>query len=126
MATTSRSEMYRCNVCGNIVHVFNPGAQSLVCCGQKMELLAENTVDAAIEKHVPVVEKISGGYKVSVGEVLHPMEEKHYIQWIELLAGNELMVKFLKPGEEPVAEFKTNASDVKAREYCNLHGQWST
>ena len=97
---------------------------TLVCCGLNMELQNENTTDAAQEKHVPVVEKIDGGFRVKVGEVDHPMEEKHFIEWIEILAGEEVERKYLKPGEAPVAEFKTDADDVTAREYCNLHGLW--
>ncbi len=125
MANTKKFELYRCNLCGNIVVIYNPGAQNLVCCGQKMELLEENTVDAATEKHVPVIEKVDGGYKVTVGEVAHPMEEKHYIQWIELITERELLTRFLQPGDKPEAFFSTEEKVLAAREYCNLHGQWS-
>ena len=89
-----------------------------------MALLTENTVDAAKEKHVPVVEKIDGGVKVKVGDVAHPMEDKHYIEWIEVMAGSSCFFKFLNPGDTPEAEFKTGAADVTARAYCNLHGLW--
>ena len=115
---------FKCEVCGNIVEVLHAGAGNLVCCGQPMVHLAENTVDAAKEKHVPVVEKIDGGYKVIVGSVPHPMEEKHYIEWIELIAGDTVMRQFLNPGEAPEATFMTGAADVTAREFCNLHGLW--
>ncbi|KXB83582.1 superoxide reductase [Prevotella sp. DNF00663] len=118
------NEIYRSTKCGSLVEVLNPTDGELACCGEPMELLKENSVDAAKEKHVPVVEKIEGGYRVTVGSVAHPMLEEHSIQWIELIAGDMVMRKYLKPGEAPVAEFKTDATDVYAREYCNLHGLW--
>ena len=121
-----RLEVYKCNVCGNIVEVVHGSIGELVCCGQPMQLLRENTVDAATEKHVPVIEKITGGYRVKVGSVPHPMEEKHYIEWIELIAGDEVLHHFLKPGDKPEAVFKTDASSVTAREFCNLHGLWKS
>ena len=116
--------VYRCHTCGNIVLVLNAGQGELVCCGQPMEWLKENTTDAAREKHVPVIEKIEDGYRVKVGSVDHPMEEKHYIQWIELQADGKSYLQFLKPGEAPEAVFKVKAEKVVAREYCNLHGLW--
>jgi len=121
-----RLEVYKCNVCGNIVEVVHGGVGELVCCGQPMELLQGNTVDAALEKHVPVIEKVAGGYRVTIGSVPHPMEEKHYIEWIELIAGDKIFHHFLKPGDKPEAEFKTDAPSVTAREYCNLHGLWKS
>jgi superoxide reductase len=111
-------------VCGHIIEVLHGGAGSLVCCGQPMVQFEENTVDAATEKHVPVLEKIDGGYKVKVGSVAHPMEDKHYIEWVELIAGDTVQRQFLNPGEAPEATFSTDATDVSAREYCNLHGLW--
>lgn len=117
-------EVYKCEVCGNIVEVLHAGKGQLVCCGKPMELLNENTVDAAREKHVPVIEKTADGYKVSVGSVAHPMEEKHWIEWIELIADGKSLRKFLNPGDAPVAEFCIQASSVTAREFCNLHGHW--
>lgn len=119
-----RLEVYRCNICGNIVMVLHAGRGQLVCCNQPMELLKENTTDAAQEKHVPVIEKVEGGYKVKVGSVPHPMEEKHYIEWIELQADGKSYLQFLNPGEAPEAFFKVEAEKVSAREYCNLHGLW--
>jgi len=116
--------IYKCNVCGNIVQVLHAGGGDLVCCGQNMEQMVENTVDAAKEKHVPVIEKTSNGYKVKVGSVQHPMEEKHYIEWIELIADGVSYRAYLKPGDTPEAEFCISASTVTAREYCNLHGLW--
>ena len=119
-----RLQVYKCDACGNIVEVLHGGAGELVCCGEAMKLMAENTVDAAKEKHVPVIEKTADGFKVAVGSVAHPMEEKHYIEWIELIADDEVYTKFLKPGETPEATFNVSASKVTAREYCNLHGLW--
>lgn len=121
---TKKLEVYKCLVCGNIVEVIHQGEGELVCCGQAMKLLAENSVDAAKEKHVPVVEKIEGGYKVTVGSVPHPMEEKHFIEWIELLADGKAYRQFLNPGDAPEAIFAVEAQDVVAREHCNLHGLW--
>ncbi len=117
-------QVYKCNLCGNIVEVLHGGVGELVCCGEPMKLLKENTTDAAKEKHVPVIEKIDGGYKVKIGSVAHPMEEKHYIEWIELLADGKAYRQFLKPGDKPEAVFNVKASSVSAREYCNLHGLW--
>jgi len=121
---TNRLEVYKCEVCGNIVEVIHGGNGELVCCGEPMKLYKENTVDAAKEKHVPVIEKTVGGFKVKVGSVTHPMEEKHYIEWIELIADGVAYRKFLKPGDAPEAEFCLNAKQITAREYCNLHGLW--
>ena len=123
---TKKLEVYKCLVCGNMVEVIHQGEGELVCCGQAMKLLAENSVDAAKEKHVPVVEKIEGGYKVTVGSVPHPMEEKHFIEWIELLADGKAYRQFLNPGDAPEATFAVEAQDVVAREHCNLHGLWKS
>lgn len=123
---TECGQIYKCNVCGNIVCVVHPGDGELVCCGEPMKLQAENTVDASKEKHVPVIEKTATGYKVKVGSVAHPMEEKHYIEWIELMVGNIVYIKCLKPGDAPEAEFCcAHAAGVSVREYCNVHGLWS-
>ncbi len=119
-----RLEVYKCDLCGNIVEVLNGGGGELVCCGQAMGQLVENTVDAAKEKHVPVIEKVDGGVKVKVGSVSHPMEEKHYIQWIEIIADGIAYRQFLNPGDTPEATFAVDAANVTAREYCNLHGLW--
>lgn len=121
---TKLNEIYRCNICGNIVEITNAGAGKLVCCGQPMELLTENSQDAALEKHVPVVEKVEGGYLVTVGSVEHPMLPEHYIQWIELVTPGGVMRHHLQPGDKPQAFFQTDAAEVTAREYCNLHGLW--
>ena len=117
-------EVYKCELCGNLIEVMYAGASNPECCGQPMKLMKEGTSDGAAEKHVPVIEKTATGYKVKVGSVPHPMEEKHWIQWIELLADGVSYHKFLKPGDAPEAEFCISASKVTAREYCNLHGHW--
>ncbi len=119
-----RREVYKCSKCDNIVEVLRGGAGKLVCCGEPMELLTENTVDASQEKHVPVVEKTENGYKVTVGSVAHPMEERHFIQWIELIADNSSYIAFLNPGDLPEAIFSVKGNNVSARAYCNLHGLW--
>lgn len=123
---TKVGEVYKCDVCGNVVEVVHAGGGTLVCCDQPMRLMKENTVDASKEKHVPVIEQVPNGIKVSVGSVLHPMEEKHYIEWIELTVGGRIWRQYLKPGQQPVAVFEgvTGTSGVTAREYCNLHGLW--
>jgi superoxide reductase len=119
-----RSQIYRCEKCGNIVEILRAGTCVPSCCDQPMTAVAAGSVDASKEKHVPVIERTATGYKVTVGSVLHPMEEKHYIEWIELKAGSLVMRKYLKPGDAPVAEFAVSAASVEAREYCNLHGLW--
>lgn len=117
-------KIFKCEICGNIVEMLHEGKGELVCCGQPMKQFIENTVDASKEKHVPVIEKTTDGYKVTVGSVNHPMEEKHYIEWIEIIADNKVYRQFLNPGEAPTAIFKIDAEHVTAREYCNLHGLW--
>jgi superoxide reductase len=117
-------EIYKCEICGNIVEVLHAGKGELVCCGQPMKLMAENTTDASKEKHVPVIERNNGKITVKIGSVPHPMEEKHYIEWIEIIADGAAYRKFLSPGGKPEAVFELNASNVTAREYCNIHGLW--
>ncbi len=121
---TEVKQIYKCNVCGNIVESVHAGIGDLVCCGQPMVLQKENTVDAVQEKHVPVIKKTDNGYKVKVGSLFHPMEDSHYIEWIELIANNRVYRKALKPGHKAEVEFCIKAEKVKAREYCNLHGLW--
>lgn len=116
--------IYKCEICGNITEVVHGGAGEMSCCGAPMVLLKENSVDAAQEKHVPVVEKVDGGYKVSVGSVAHPMADDHYIEWIELIAGDSSYRQFLNPGDAPEATFAVSADAVVARAHCNLHGLW--
>ena len=117
-------EIYKCSVCGNIVELVHEGKGELVCCGIPMKLFIENTVDAAREKHVPVIEKTPTGVKVKVGSVAHPMVEEHYIEWIEIIADGKAYRQFLKPGDAPEATFESQDSKIAAREYCNLHGLW--
>ncbi len=117
-------QIYKCNMCGNIVEVLHGGVGELVCCGKPMELLDEKTADATTEKHVPVIEKIDGGYKVKVGSVPHPMTEEHFIEWIELLADGKAYRQFLEPGAAPEAIFHIEGNSVSAREHCNVHGLW--
>lgn len=121
---TERLQIYKCEVCGNIVEVLHEGVGELVCCGEPMKLYVENTVDAAREKHVPVVERTESGIKVNVGSVPHPMEQAHYIEWIEVIADGKAYRQFLKPGDAPEATFEIEAEQITAREYCNLHGLW--
>ena len=119
-----RLEVYKCEACGNIVGVLHGGAGELTCCGAAMVKQVENTVDAAKEKHVPVIEKGDGVIKVKLGDVAHPMEEKHYIEWIEVVADGKSYYQFLNPGDAPEATFTISAEKVSARGYCNLHGLW--
>jgi superoxide reductase len=121
-------KLYRCELCGNIVDVLHVGGGSLVCCGKPMKLVVENTVEASVEKHVPVIEKLEDGLKVKVGSVEHPMEEKHYIEWIELHTGNRVYRKHLNPGDKPEACFKLCdcCGPYVAKAYCNLHGFWKS
>ncbi len=120
----SRSQVYRCNSCGNIVEVLEAGGGKLVCCGEPMELLVENTVDAAREKHVPVPEQSDDSIRVQVGSVPHPMQEEHLIQWIEVIADGKVCRRYLEPGQAPEAQFQMNPGEFVVREYCNLHGLW--
>jgi len=119
-----KNEIYRCNICGRIVEVVEDGQGPIVCCGQPMEKLEANTTDGAVEKHVPVIEKTDTGVIVKVGEAAHPMEESHYIMWIEVRFGDQVERVFLKPGDRPQAEFCLEAEYVEAFAYCNLHGLW--
>ncbi len=123
---TKRGQIYKCEVCGNIVEVVHEGPGDLVCCGQPMVLLEEKTADTSTEKHVPFIKREDGKYVVVVGEnALHPMEEKHYIEWIELTVDGVVYKKFLNPGDEPKAVFEVpEGKEVSAREYCNIHGLW--
>ena len=123
---TIQKQDYRCNVCGNIVEVLHAGKGELVCCGQPMELLQEKTADTGMEKHVPIVETTAKGIKVKVGDVPHPMEEKHHIQWVEVITDSGSYRQFLKPGNKPEAEFQIRAQKIVAREYCNIHGLWKS
>jgi len=121
------NEVYKCNICGNIIEVVHAsGGNNLVCCGQPMQLLKENTVDASLEKHVPIIEHKDGKIIIKVGSIEHPMIPEHYIEFIELIADEISYKKFLKPGDKPEAEFCIKAKSITAREYCNLHGLWKS
>ena len=119
-----RLEVYKCDVCGNIAEVLHAGKGIMVCCDQPMTLLKANAVDASLEKHVPVVEKTADGIKVKVGAVAHPMEEKHYIEWIEIIVDGKAYRQFLTPKESAEAFFSVKGENIQAREYCSLHGLW--
>jgi len=122
---TEQLQVYKCQVCGNVVEVLDSGAGQLVCCDQPMELLDESTADTATEKHVPYIERTESGVKVRVGEnAAHPMEEKHFIQWIELLVDGKVYREFLNPGDAPEAAFPIAGENISARELCNVHGLW--
>ena len=121
---TSRHQIYRCEVCGNIVEVLHPGTGILTCCGQPMTPLEEKTTDKDKEKHVPVVKEQDGALTVTVGSIMHPMEEKHFIEWIELITDKGVERKYLKSGNKPEAVFKTTEEIKKVREYCTVHGLW--
>jgi superoxide reductase len=119
-----RLEVYKCDACGNIVEVLHGGGGELICCGETMKIQIENTVDAAKEKHIPVIEKAAGKVTVKVGSVAHPMDAKHYIEWIEIIADGNIHRQYLNPGDAPVATFTVEAKTLTARAYCNLHGLW--
>ena len=117
-------EIYKCDICGNVIEVLHGGKGELICCEEPMKLLEEQTAEQAKEKHVPVVEEMEDGIKVVVGSTLHPMEEKHYIEWIQVITDQGACKKFLKPGDAPEAEFEDIKGLKKVREYCNIHGLW--
>jgi len=119
------NEVYKCELCGNIVEMLHGGPGALTCCNQKMVLQTENTVDAAQEKHVPVIEIGADSITVKVGIVAHPMADEHYIEWIELIADGKVYRQNLQPGNVPQATFPVIGQSVTAREYCNLHGHWT-
>jgi len=121
---SERNQVYKCAICGAMTEVLQGGGGTLVCCNQPMEPLAVNTTDAATEKHVPVVESVGGKTKVTVGSVAHPMQDEHFIQWIELIDDDRVQRVYLKPGEAPQAFFEMSGEALVAREYCNLHGLW--
>jgi superoxide reductase len=126
---TEKGEIYRCKVCGNIIQVLNPDVGELVCSGVPMELLNEQTSGTGEEKHVPVLEKTDEGVMVRVGEIPHPMEENHCIEWVEVMADDEVYLRFLEPGDQPLAEFPVDldqVQEIKVRQYCSIHGLWES
>ena len=117
--------IYKCEICGNIVEVLHQGAGALICCGEEMKLLEEKTEDTSVEKHVPFIEKKDDGILVKIGQNQdHPMEEKHYIEWIQLITNDGTYRAFLNPGDKPQALFRINTDAITAKEYCNIHGLW--
>ena len=123
---TNQLQVYKCEKCGAMVEMLEGGGGTLFCCHEPMTLQEENTVDAAVEKHIPAIEKSEGRIKVSVGSVAHPMADVHYIEWIELVADGVSYRRFLAPGGEPAATFRLDAAEVTARAYCNVHGLWKS
>jgi len=123
---TEKLEIYKCEICGNIVEVLHKGAGQLVCCGEPMRLIEEKTKEEGREKHLPVIEKTDKGIRVKVGSVAHPMQEKHYIEWVEVESNGKLYRKFLSPGDVPEAEFPVKEKRIGVREYCNVHGLWKS
>ena len=123
---TKKLQVYKCEICGNIVEILHEGVGQLVCCGQPMKLIKEKAQEEGKEKHLPVIEKTEKKMKVKVGSVPHPMEANHYIEWIELVTEGGTEKKFLKPGIEPAAEFLCTQKVISVREYCSVHGLWST
>jgi superoxide reductase len=123
---TKKQQIFKCEICGNIIEVLHAGAGQLVCCDQPMKPIVANSEDAAKEKHVPVIERTQQGILVKIGSVPHPMEEKHYIEWIQLIADNQSYRVFLSPGDQPQALFNLTATNVMARAYCNIHGLWKS
>lgn len=125
---TEIKQVYKCGVCGNVVEVVHASTGTLVCCGEAMELMDEQTADQATEKHVPVIENTAEGVKVTVGSIPHPMKEEHFIEWIEIQYNDKVARQYLQPGNDPSAIFKgVDADDITmAREYCNVHGLWKS
>ncbi len=121
---TQINQIYRCDICGNIVEMVHQGAGQLVCCGKPMELLEEKTKDKGLEKHSPVLERIDNVLKIKIGSIIHPMEESHYIEWIEAVSGDKTCKKFLRPKNSPEARFEDIGQEVSVRSYCNIHGLW--
>ncbi len=120
-------QIYKCDICGNIVEVLVAGKGELICCGEPMKLMEVSTADSSTEKHVPVIETKDGGVRVVVGSTPHPMIDKHYIQWIELSADGKGHRRYLSPGDPPEAFFPgVSGGKLAAREFCNIHGPWST
>ena len=123
---TEKLQVYKCEVCGNIVEMLHGGKGEMICHGQPMKLFKENSTDAVVEKHVPVVSKTANGFSVKIGSIAHPMEESHYIEWIEIVDGDKSYRQFLNPGQSPQAVFCIDSKKIIAREYCNLHGLWKS
>jgi superoxide reductase len=128
MKMAQRLEIYKCDGCGQVIAVLTAAPGDLACCGTPMKKLDAKTADAGTEKHVPYIEKVDGGFKVTVGRnAAHPMADDHYIEWIALIADGKVSIQFLEPGMAPEAVFQTSAcTDVCALEFCNKHGLWAS
>ncbi len=120
-----KNQIYKCNICGNVIEILNPNADSLVCCGEKMELMKEKIEGEGEEKHLPVIEKTENGVRVKVGSVSHPMENDHKIEWIQIIVDGKSYRQFLKTSDKPEIEFLVQGENIQARAYCNLHGLWT-
>jgi superoxide reductase len=123
---TEINQVYKCNVCGNIVEMVHQGAGELICCGQPMELRQEKSEEEGTEKHKPIIDRTGKGVIVKIGSMPHPMESQHYIEWIEAVTENKVYRKYLEPGQDPKAEFFIETENISARAYCNVHGLWSS
>ncbi|MDD4990443.1 MAG: desulfoferrodoxin [Candidatus Pacebacteria bacterium] len=121
---TKLNQIYKCNICGNMVGVVHEGAGQLVCCGEPMELLEEKNKDEGAEKHVPVIEKLEKSVMIKIGSVPHPMEKEHFIEWVEVFFDDKVARKFFQPGDSPQLEFDVNSENLSVRAYCNVHGLW--
>lgn len=124
---TKKNQVYKCLVCGNIVDVLHEAGGELVCCNQSMNLVAENTIEASQEKHIPVIEKVENGTLIKVGSIEHPMDQDHYIEWIEATNSKNQVIRLdLVPGDKPEMLIQSDLNILSARAYCNLHGLWSS
>ena len=121
-----KRQIYKCEICGNITEVLHGGDGDLVCCGENMKLFDPKSTDEGKEKHVPVIEPAEDGVKVKIGSNPHPMEEDHYIEWVEIIDGDKSCRQYLKPGQAPEAVFQSSNQSVTAREYCSIHGLWKS
>jgi superoxide reductase len=119
-----KSEIYKCSVCGNIIEILHEGAGTLTCCEKEMIKMEEKTSEEGNEKHKPILEKNDEGVAVKVSSIPHPMEDSHFIEWVEITTNKGTSKKFLKPGEKPEEKFPVGEEVIKVRSYCNLHGLW--
>lgn len=119
-------QICKCNVCGNIVEILHAGAGSLVCCNQPMEKLVEKNQEEGFEKHLPVIEKRGNLIKIKVGDVLHPMEDAHFIEWIEIIEDGVSYRKVLSPGQSPEMQMEVGGGEIFVRSFCNIHGLWKS
>lgn len=121
---TNKNQIYKCDICGNVVEVTTSGKGTLVCCNQNMTLLESKSKEEGVEKHLPSILKTDTGIRVQIGDVEHPMIENHYIEWIECIVDGNTYRKYLNPGDQPVVEFNISGDNISVRAYCNIHGLW--